>query len=150
MFSPEEVRSAFPDGVFSAPATPEVIVTAERVLGHELPSQVRNLYLEFNGFHGPTNAPFLFPVLERPGPSGESLVTYTLFFRGEDYFPDWLQHAIVLGDNGTGTAWFVLLNEDCRVVRWDAEWEEYESVDGSLLDAWRREKEFYDSFRPDA
>jgi hypothetical protein len=25
------------------------------------------------------------------------------------------------------------------LVRWDAEWEEYEPVDGSILEAWRRE-----------
>ena len=91
MFDPKEVRSAFSNGDFGAPATLEAIATAERLLGHELPLQVRNLYLEFDGFHGPTNAPFLFPVLERPRPGAESLVTYTLFFRGEDYFPDWLQ-----------------------------------------------------------
>ena len=150
MFSPEEVRLAFPEGVFGVSATPEAIATAERLLGHELPSQLRSLYIEFDGFRGPTNAPFLFPVLERPGPRGESLVTYTLFFRSEPYFPAWLQQAIVLGDNGTGAAWFMLLNEGCRIVRWDSEWEEYEAVTGSLLDAWRKEKEFYDSLRPDA
>jgi hypothetical protein len=150
MSRPEEVCIAFPEATFRAPATSEEVAEAERLLGHLLPPQLRELYLEFNGFQGPTNAPFLFPLLERPGPRGKSLVTYTLFFRGEDYFPEWVQRAIALGDNGTGTAWFMLVDEGDRLVRWDAEWEEYETVEGSLLDAWVREKALYESFRPGA
>src|SRR4051794_6336330 len=119
MFKPEEVRSAFPDGVFRAPATPEEIAESERLLGHRLPPQLRDLYLDFNGFQGPTNAPFLFPLLERLSAGGQSLVAYTLFFRGEDYFPEWVQRAIALGDNGTGIAWFLLVEEEERLVRWD-------------------------------
>jgi hypothetical protein len=150
MFNPEEVRSTFPEGVFRAPVTLEQIAEAERLLGHQLPTQLRSLYLAFDGFQGPTNAPFLFPLLDRPGPRGESLVTYTLFFRGEDYFPSWVQRAIALGDSGTGTAWFMLVDEGDRLVRWDAEWEEYETVEGNLLDAWCKEKALYESFRPGA
>ena len=150
MFKPEEVRSAFPEGVFREAATGEELAEAERQLGHHLPSQLRELYLSFNGFQGPTNAPFLFPLLERPGPSGESLVTYTLFLRGEGYFPNWVQRAIAFGENGTGAAWLMIIDESDRLVRWDAEWEDYEAVDGSLLEAWKEEKALYDSLRPGA
>lgn len=146
MFKSEDVRSVFPEGVFRAPATSEEIAEAERLLGHHLPRQLRELYLAFNGFLGPSNAPFLFPLLERPGPHGESLVTYTLFFRGEGYFPDWVQRAIAVGDNGTGAAWFMLIDKGNHLVQWDAGWEEYEFIDGSLLDAWIKEKALYGSF----
>ena len=146
MFKPEYVRKEFPDAAFNAPATADTIAAAERLLGHPLPVQLRALYLDFDGFLGPTNAPFLLPLLERPRPGGESLVTYTLFFRGEGYFPDWVHRAVVLGDNGTGMAWFLLLDEDDKLVVWDAEWEDYEVVDGTLLDEWRREKQAYDAF----
>jgi hypothetical protein len=147
-FKPEDVRRAFPEGIFRKPATAAAIAQAEHELGHSLPDQLRNLYLEFDGFQGPTGANFLFPVFEWAGPNSESLLTYTQFFRGEDYFPDWLEHAVALGDNGTGTTWFVLLNQGERLVRWDAEWEEYKHVDGSLLDAWVAGRKIYESIYP--
>ena len=146
MFKPDEVRSAFPEGIFGAPVAPDAIATAERLLGHALPERLRTLYLAFDGFRGPGDALFLLPLLKRPSPN-ESLVSYTLFFRGEDYAPVWLRQAIVLGDNGAGVGWFMLLDQGCRLVRWDAEWEEYEAVGGSLLDAWLRER---DSLAPAA
>jgi hypothetical protein len=145
MFKPEDVRQAFAKGVFRKPATAAAIAQVEQALGHPLPDQIRGLYLEFDGFQGPTGANFLFPVLERATPGGESLLTYTQFFRSEDYFPEWLQHAVAVGDNGTGTTWFILLEEGERIVRWDAEWEEYEEVEGNLLDAWIAERKLYES-----
>ncbi len=147
MFEASDVRRAFPQGTFGSPAAPETIAEAERLLGHQLPEPVRSLYLEFDGFQGPTNAHFLFPILDRPASGGESLVTYTKFFRSESYFPAWLQHALALGDNGTGATWFILLDQDNRLVRWDAEWEEYEVVEGSLLDAWIAERKLYGSIQ---
>jgi hypothetical protein len=150
MTTAQAVRDAFPEGVFGSPASEADIAKAERVLGHALPSELRSLYVEFDGFLGPTNAPFLFPVLARPNSGRESLASYTQFFRAEEGMPEWVQRAVVLGDNGTGTGWFLLLDEGNRLVRWDAEWEEYEVVDGGLLDEWRREKEFYESLGRDA
>ena len=150
MITAADVRRVFPQATFGAPACEADIAEAERLLGHPLPSDLRNLYLEFDGFLGPTDATFLYPVLIRPHPGGESLATYTQFFRTETGMPDWLTQAIAVGDYGTGTAWFILLNEGSRVVRWDAEWEEYESVEGSLLDEWIKAKEFYESLLRDA
>ena len=39
----------------------------------------------------------------------------------------------------------MLLEEGERLVRWDAEWEEYEEVEGTLLDAWIAERKLYES-----
>jgi hypothetical protein len=146
MYSAHDVRLAFPDGNFGSPASESELAEAERILGHSLPNELRRLYLEFDGFLGPTDSPFLFPVLKRPRPGGESLVTYTQFFRIETGMPAWLQQAVAVGDNGTGISWFLLLGEKNVVVRWDAEWEEYEPVDGNLLEDWCREKATFDSF----
>lgn len=148
MFKPEDVRQAFANGVFRGPATAAAIVQVEQALGHALPDQLRSLYLAFDGFQGPTDANFLFPVLEQATSGSESLLTYTQFFRGEDYFPEWLQRAIAVGENGTGATWFMLLEEGERLVRWDAEWEEYEEVEGTLLDAWIAERKLYESVSP--
>jgi hypothetical protein len=148
MFTPEDVRKAFANGVFRRPAIAAVIAQVEQALGHGLPDQLRSLYLAFDGFQGPTGANFLFPVLEQATKGSESLLTCTQFFRNEDYFPEWLQHAIPVGDNGTGATWFTLLEEGERLVRWDAEWEEYEEVEGTLLDAWIAERKLYESISP--
>lgn len=145
MFKPQDVRQVFPDGFFRRPATAAMIAQVETALGHALPDQLRSLYLEFDGFQGPTGANFLFPVLEQETPGSDSLLTYTQFFRGEGYFPEWVQRAIAVGDNGIGTTWFVLMGEGERLVRWDAEWEEYEEVEGNLLDAWIVERKLYES-----
>lgn len=145
MFKPEDVHQEFANGVFRKPVTVAAIAQVEQALGHPLPDQVRSLYLEFDGFQGPTGANFLFPVLERATPGSESLLTYTQFFRSEDYFPEWLQRAVAVGENGTGATWFILLEERERVVQWDAEWEEYEEVKGNLIDAWIEERKLYES-----
>ncbi len=121
-----------------------MIAKAENLLGHRLPEQLKKLFFDFNGFLGPTAASFLFPILDRPRPGAESLVTFTQFFRSEDYFPDWLKQAVAIGGNGTGTTWFILLDANESVVQWDAEWEEYEPIEGNLLDAWMAEKKLYD------
>ncbi|MCE3606442.1 SMI1/KNR4 family protein [Massilia sp. P8910] len=146
---PEEVRQAFPEGTFGSPTESGTIAEAERLLGHRLPELLLNLYQEFDGFQAPTNAPFLLPVLNRPASGGESLVSYTQFFRSEPYFPAWLQRAVVLGDNGTGIAWFIRLEDENRLVRWDAEWEDYEIVKESLLESWIAERKLYESIEDD-
>ena len=51
-------------------------------------------------------------------------------------------------NNGTGATWFMLLEEGERAVRWDAEWNEYEEVEGNLLDAWVAERKLYESVSP--
>jgi hypothetical protein len=149
MFTAQDVRAAFPESTFGSAVSEAEIAEAERQLGNKLPGELRDLYLEFDGFLGPTAAPFLFPILRQPQAGGESLTTYTQFFRAEVGMPEWVQQAIVVGDNGTGTGWFILLSEGNRLVRWDAEWEEYEPVEGNLLDEWRREKAFYESLGRD-
>ena len=144
MFTPADVRRAFPEASFSSPASEATIAGAERQLGQPLPQFLRELYLEFDGFLGPTGSPFLFPVLTPPREGAETLTTYTQFFRTETGMPDWLKNAVVVGDDGTGMAWFVLLDENLKIVRWDAEWEEYEAVEDGLLEEWIRAKEHYD------
>ena len=42
------------------------------------------------------------------------------------------------------------MNKKNQLVCWEAEWEEYELVEGSLLDAWRKEQAMYESLDPDA
>jgi hypothetical protein len=100
-----------------------------------------------NGFVGPTGAQFLFPLLEDAAdPARASLVGHTLFLRSEDYFPRFLSRIVAVGDDGTGPTWLILLDQPDKVALWDAEWgEEFEWLDGSLLDVWLKAKAMYDA-----
>ena len=147
----EEVRQAFSGQVFGQPVSAGEIQLAEEELGHALPQVLRDLYSAFDGFTGPTGAPFFFPLRTASSFSPESLVSYTLFLRSEDYFPESLRDAVVVGDFGGGSSWFVKASNPEQVLRWDAEWgDEYEILDGSILDVWLNEKAAYESIDPGA
>jgi hypothetical protein len=144
-----DVRTAFTDCRIGRPCTGEEIARAEKQLGHPLPPSVRELYEEINGFRGPTDAPFFFPLLDDPGNSTrQSLVGYTLFLRSEDYFPSFLANAVAVGDDGTGPMWLVFLDQPQRVALWDPEWgDEVEWLEGGLFDVWLKAKANYDAIR---
>ncbi len=149
MTTPEQLRNSFPNGVFGAPVSAQVIAEVEAELGHALPQVLRDLYLDFDGFMGPLNTPFLFPLRERPNAMQESLLSFTRFLRDEDYCPPWLHRAVAIGGDGSGSAWFVLLESPDGAVRWEAEWgPEYEQLEGSLLDIWLSKKAALDSLLP--
>ena len=144
-----QVRSSFPNSAFGPPVSAQVISEVEAELGHELPQVLRDLYLNFDGFMGPLNTPFLFPLRERPTEMQESLLSFTRFLRDEDYCPPWLHRAVAVGGDGGGSAWFVLLETPDCVVRWEAEWgPEYEQLEGSLLDVWLSKKSVFESLLP--
>jgi hypothetical protein len=138
-----EVRALFPGEVFGAPCTDLEISSAELALGHNLPPILQDLYRAFDGFFGPTDAQFLYPLLKTTKPGKTSLVEYTRFLRSED-FPQFLQRAVAIGDTGTGPSWIIEIDRPERILWWDAEWgDEYEVVPGTLIDAWRRARDEY-------
>lgn len=77
-----KLKTLFPGGSFSSPATPQEIELAERQIGAKLPEPLRRLYLECNGFREPLgNAKYLLSLsaIDTIG----SLVSTTLFWREE-------------------------------------------------------------------
>jgi hypothetical protein len=142
----ESVRNAFAESAFGAPVSSSELEEAEAALGHALPPVLRELYAAFDGFTGPTNAPFLFPLVHRPGPRQDSALAYTDFLRAEIPSLEWLRTAVALGGPGTGSSWFVSILHPDQVWEWDAEWgDEYEVLEGSLLDVWLAKKAMYDA-----
>ena len=146
-----DVRKAFSGYRIGAPCKDEELARAEIQLGHPLPSVIRELYREMNGFFGPTDASFLFPLLDDVGdPGQQSLVGYTLFLRSEDYFPRFLANAVAVGDDGTGPMWLVFLDQPQRVALWDGEWgDDVQWLEGSLLDVWLKAKAMYEGMQKD-
>lgn len=140
MDNPSMVRDAFREYAFGEPASVEMLDSAEARLGHRLPPVLREYFLAFNGFKGPTAADFFYTV--------DHLVEMTVFFRSEDYFPSFLHRAVALGDDGTGPCWLIRLDQPDIIIEWDAEWgEDYEVLRGALADVWIARKAVYDGVK---
>ena len=141
----DEVRSHFAGHRFGSPCTEAAICRAEDALGEPLPPVLRELYLAFNGFLGPTDATFFWPLFEsEPGAGG--LVEINQFFRGDDLFPqDLVTRCLFFGDNGIGPQWGLHRDRPGQVIMWDARWgAEFEVTGDTPLAAWLAEKRFYD------
>jgi hypothetical protein len=82
---------------FGQPGAEQQIADAERQLGHALPAALRRLYRAFDGFCGPANAAFLWPLFGDDG-----LVRRNLFGRSQRWAPSWHGQVILFGDNGVG------------------------------------------------
>lgn len=140
MDNPSTVRDAFREYGFGQPASLELLANAEAKLGHRLPPVLRNYFLAFNGFKGPTDSDFFYTV--------DHLVEMTLFFRSEDYFPKFLHGAVALGDDGTGPCWLIRLDQPDTIIEWDAEWgDDFEVLQGSLVEIWLARKAVYDGIQ---
>jgi hypothetical protein len=82
MNAASEVQAMFVGHSFGAPCTEADIRRAEASLGEPLPAILCELYLAFDGFLGPTNASFFWPLFSREG-----LVEMNQFYRGDALFP---------------------------------------------------------------
>ncbi|EDY15757.1 hypothetical protein CfE428DRAFT_6718 [Chthoniobacter flavus Ellin428] len=137
----EQVLELFRGFPFGAPATLEEIQRAEQDLGESLSPTLRDLYLSFNGFCGPTNARFFWPLF---GPEG--LVRSNQVLRSREELPhEFVSSCVFFGDGGVGPMWAVKLETPDTVILWDARWgKEYEVVGKTPLDAWSQGKSDYD------
>ncbi len=144
MSQPEEVRELFRDYPFGTPATLESLQRAERELGELLSPILRELYLAFDGFEGPTRAQFFWPIFARAG-----LVEFNRFLRAGDEFPhEFVCSCVFFGDGGIGSMWGIKRDLPDSVILWDAEWgEDYEVVGRAPLDAWRQAKCDFDAIK---
>ncbi|WP_082839543.1 SMI1/KNR4 family protein [Gemmata sp. SH-PL17] len=138
----DELRALFPGRAFGRPCAESELQQAEQALGEPLPAALRELYLAFDGFRGPTDATFLWPLFAEEG-----LVAMNQFYRGDPLFPQELvTQCLFFGDNGCGPQWGFKRDLPGRIIRWSAAWgTEFEVVGTSPFDAWRAEKEVYDA-----
>ena len=79
------LRETFPNFKFSEPATADMLVQAELVLGVPIPEKLKEIYRECDGFsEDKSNAQYLFPLL---GSSSLLEITPFLWQEFEDVFP---------------------------------------------------------------
>ena len=143
----EKVKAAFPEAAYGPPCSDGDIRRANADLGEPLPSVLQELYRAFNGFRGPTNAGFFWPLFASPkNPTG--LVQMNRFLReyAHDPFPqDIVSQCLFFGDDGIGAQWGFKKDLAGKIIKWDARWgKDFEVVGDGPLEAWVGEKENYD------
>jgi cell wall assembly regulator SMI1 len=125
------VRSHFSNGQFGQPCAAEHIARAEEALGVLLPEALLDLYRAFDGFRGPTNAQYLFPLFSCID-GGSSLCESTLFFR------DWrmvdLSRFVFFGSSTADESWGISLNDPKKIIAYHHHMEdEYEVVGSDIF-----------------
>jgi hypothetical protein len=123
-----DIRSHFAGRRFGAPCTPEQIAAAEAKLGIRMPDPLRELYLAFDGFRGPTNAQYLFPLVSCTD-RGSSLFEMTRFFR------DWklvnLSRFVFFGLSTADENWGISVDDPRKIIAYHHHMEDKYEVVGS-------------------
>lgn len=134
------LRKFFPAGDFGSPAGIEAIQSAEREIGCAIPSPLRELYLEFDGFYGPTYTHFLYRLGSRDDDS--SLVGWNVFFRTGPEFPSDLKFRyLFFGSDGCCGHWAVPVPAGSSIVRWYPDMgDRVEVMAVDLLTFWMQQK----------
>jgi hypothetical protein len=148
----EKVKAEFPNAAYGSPCSDEDIRRATAALGEPLPAILEEFYRAFNGFHGPTNAGFFWPLFASTNnPTG--LVEMNAFFREnvDDPFPrEIVSQCLFFGGDGIGGQWAFKTDQPGKIIKWDASWgTDVEIVGDSPLEAWVAEKKVYDDMQRD-
>ena len=111
------------------------------MLGARFPRELRSLYLAFDGFRGPTEARFLWPLLAKDG-----IVDFNGFLREGSEFPrSFVSSCLFFGDAGIGDMWGFKDDLPGQIIRWSTSWgDDFEIAGTSMLDVWMGEKKTYD------
>jgi hypothetical protein len=141
MTASQTICTQFGGASCGAPCSEADIVRAERLLGCRLPDELRSLYLAFDGFRGPTEARFLWPLFAKEG-----LVDFNRFLREGSEFPhEFVASCIFFGDAGIGDMWGLKRDLPGQVIRWSASWgEDFEIAGASPIEVWLIEKKSYE------
>jgi len=136
-----KIREHFPDGIFAPPCTLNTVVAVESALGVSLPQPLRELYLAFDGFRGPGNAQYLFPLAHCVSP-GSSLLALTQFFRDWES-PD-LSRFIFFGSSTVDHAWGLSLDDSRKIIAYHHHMEdEYEIVGSDIYEVYIADEQRY-------
>ncbi len=130
------IKTVFPNGLFNPPATEAEIRLVEGELNVRLPEQLRQLYLETNGFREESgNASYLFSLTAN---AGSSLLDVTLCMWQEFDVPD-LSPFVFFGNNAY-EAWGIDWKNGNKIVAYHHDMEsEYRTVGSNILDVYTTE-----------
>ena len=126
------------------PCTEREILDAECMLGFSLPTELRNAYLNANGFTGPSEARFLSPLARREAFSFVTMLRLTQVLRRLPTAASLWNAAVAFGDYGIGSTWG--MTSEGRVFEWWPEdGDEPFFLDVSLQQLWSERSKLFDS-----
>jgi len=132
---------AFPHG---SPIQEAEIREAEKALGHAVPEELLSIYRVANGFRGPTNAAFLYPLLSPQAFNDQTAVVLTLGLRTEAIAPGIWDRAVNFGDPGMMPCWGIEVDSGKLFEWWPEDGNEVTYLGGSILQLWNRKQAWYD------
>lgn len=137
------LRNMFPNARYSSPATERLIAEAQRALGVTLPEELRNFYLQCDGFREDRgNAKYLFSLLDED--TIGSLVTITRYFWQQVSVPD-LSAFVFFGSSGGGEFWGISLQKPLEIIAYHHNMEDqFEVVGSRIQDVWESDYALYD------
>ena len=143
----EEIRMHFAGCHFGEPCSEADIERGESILNESLPNSLRELYLAFNGFHGPALASFLWPLFDSDPDKG--LVGCNTFLREDSIsgFPPFVSDCVFFGGNELW--WGIKRDLPDRIIGWDSYVEGFRVLGTSPLEVWLAEKKCYDALDND-
>ena len=144
------LRVLFPGARFSPPARADQIDAVEATLGVVLPEQLRNLYLECDGFREPKgNAKYLLSLTNEDFIG--SLVSTTKFWWEEwpritrPGYPMDFSPFVCFGSSSGDAVWCIRWQGPSEIVAYHHSMEdEYEPVGVDILDVYRRDYSSYE------
>lgn len=132
---------AYPHG---SPIQEAEIRDAEKALGHAVPGELLSLYRVANGFRGPTNAAFLYPLLSPQAFNDQTAVALTLGLRAEAGQNSVWDRAIMFGDPGMMPCWGIEADSGRLFEWWPEDGDEITFLNCSVLELWAQKKAWYD------
>lgn len=127
-----------------APCSEAEFDQAEELLGHSLLSELLKLYKIANGFRGPTNAAFLYPLLNKQTFNKGTTVQLTLYLRNDPSQPQFWNRAVAFGDDGVGATWGINLETEEIFEWWAEDGEEVSDLGFSVTNVWAAKCRWYD------
>ena len=112
----------------------EEINNIENEIGLSLPEDVRNKYLESNGYIGPANIQLLFSY---NAGEAEDIVKYNLFFQNESWVSDNQRKLVLVGIDGIGGNIGFDHKIGKAVLWYPVEGEHYDLIADSVTEIWQ-------------
>jgi len=138
---------ALPHG---SPIRETEIREAEKSLGQTVPAELISVYRIANGFLGPTNAAFLYPLLSPQSFNDQTAVAFTLELRADEFQPSFWDRAIVFGDAGMMPCWGIEVDSGRIFEWWPEHGDEITYLDTSMVQLWAQKKAWYDEIMSQA
>ena len=118
------------------------IAEIENRLGLLLPPDVKDKYMESNGFRGPAGCQFLYTYKTD---HDTDILGINECLRSEDWYPEALNQLLMIGDDGAGGTVGYDHKLKCAVLWYSEDGDEYQETRDTVTEIWSYIVSLYDS-----